>query len=130
MAGLKENIDVTNIYETLRYVDMKKHPQHVIPLLPAMVRTFPKLNGQLGVWLFTGERWGNIGLIKASEVLGKDGWPVVAAMKTMMPELMTRPEKEKRSAKEFQAAIDAVKKAIEAYEAKYGQVKAGQSTKA
>lgn len=45
----------------------------------------------------------------------------------MLPELMTRPEKEKRSAKEFQAAIEAVKKAIGAYESKYGQVKAGQS---
>jgi len=52
---------------------------------------------------------------------------ISAAMKTMLPELMTRPEKEKRSAKEFQAAIEAVKKAIGAYESKYGQVKAGQS---
>jgi hypothetical protein len=124
--GFKQNIDLNNIYETLRYVDMKKHPQNLIPLLPAMVRIFPKLNGQLGLWLFTGERWGNIGLIKASEVLGKDGWPVVAAMKTMLPELMTRPEKEKRSAKEFQAAIEAVKKAIAAHESKYGEVKLGQ----
>jgi hypothetical protein len=124
--GFKQNIDLNNIYETLRYIDMKKHPQHLIPLLPAMVRVFPKLNGQLGLWLFTGERWGNIGLIKASEVLGKDGWPVVAALKTMLPELMTRPAKEKRSAKEFQTAVEDVKKTIAAYEAKYGAVKAGQ----
>jgi len=123
--GFKRPIDLNNIFETLRYVDMKKHPEHVIPLLPAMVRIFPKLEGWPGIWLFTGARWGNIGLVKASAALGKDAKPVVAAMKTMLPELKTRPRADKRQTKQYKDTVAAVEKAIADYEARYGQVKVG-----
>ena len=118
--GFTQPIDLNNIFETLRYVDMKKHPEHAIPLLPAMVRIFPKLEGLPGIWLFTGARWGNIGLIKATGRLGKDARPIIAAMKTMLPELETRPKKDRRNAKQFTEIITTVKKTIADYEAKYG----------
>ena len=32
--GFKQPIDRNNIFETLRYVDMKKHPENAAPILP------------------------------------------------------------------------------------------------
>lgn len=119
--GFKQPIDLNNIFETLRYVDMKKHPEHVIPLLPAIVRIYPKLKDLPGVWVFTGARWGNIGLIKASQMLGKEGRPVVKAMKAMLPELQRRPGENRKRAKLYTETLESVKKAIADWEAKYGK---------
>ena len=101
---------------------MKKHPEHVIPILPAIERVFPLVSGQAGNWIFTGARWGNIGLIKAAAALGKDAGPVIASMKAMLPEIKNRSLKG-RDAKTYQTALDAVTKAIEDYEKQYGAVK-------
>lgn len=120
--GYKQPIDVNNIFETLRYIAMKKHPEHVIPILPAIQRVFPLVSGQAGNWIFTGAGWGNIGLIKAAAALGKDAGPVIASMKAMLPELKNRTQKG-RDAKTYQTTLDAVTKAIEAYEKQYGVVK-------
>jgi len=120
--GYKQSIDVNNIFETLRYIAMKKHPEHVIPILPAIQRVFPLVTGQAGNWVFTGAGWGNIGLIKAAAALGKDAGPVIASMKAMLPELKNRTQKG-RDAKTYQTTLDAVTKAIEAYEKQYGVVK-------
>ena len=61
--GYKQPIDVNNIFETMRYIDMKNHPEHVIAILPAIKRIFPLAKGQHSNWIFVGARWGNIGLI-------------------------------------------------------------------
>ena len=122
--GYKQSIDVNNIFETMRYIAMKKHPEHVIPILPSIERVFPLVSGQAGNWIFTGARWGNIGLIKAAAALGKDAGPVIASMKRMLPEIKNRSQKG-RDAKTYQAALDAVTKAIEDYEKQYGVVKLG-----
>ena len=36
--GFKQPIDRNNIFETLRDVDMKQHPENAIPLLPSIER--------------------------------------------------------------------------------------------
>ncbi len=125
--GFKQPIDTTNIYETLRYIDLKQHPENIIPLLPTMVRVFPKMEGSFALWLYTGEGWGNTGMIKAAEALGKNAGPVVAAMKAILPGLTARTDANKRNAEQLTKTIEAAKKAIEAYESKYGEVKAGQA---
>ena len=102
---------------------MKNHPEHVIPLLPAMERIFPKLQGLLAIWLFSGAGWGNIGLVKAAEALGEDAGPIIATMKALLPDLLTRPKTDMRRVKEFQKVQESVKKAIETHEKKYGVVK-------
>jgi len=119
--GYKQAIDINNIFETMRYIAMKKHPEHVIPILPAIERIFPLVSGQAGNWIFTGARWGNIGLIKAAAALGKDARPIIASMKVMLPEIKRRSLKG-RDAKTFQAVLEAVTEAIEDYETKYGVV--------
>lgn len=48
-------------------------------------------------------------------------------MKVTLPDLMTKPEKEERDAKNFIAAIKSVKKAIADSQAKDGEVKAGKA---
>jgi len=120
--GYKQPIDVNNIFETMRYIDMKNHPEHVIAILPAIERVFPQVTGQAGNWIFTGARWGNIGLVKAAAALGKDAGPIIASMKTMLPEIKSRSLKG-REAKTYQVAMKAVAKSIEDYETKYGAVR-------
>jgi len=121
--GHKQPIDVNNIFETLRYVDMRNHPEHVIPLLPAMERIFPKLRGGPAIWVFTGARWGNIGLVKAAAALDKDAAPVIASMKAMLPELEKKARIGDRDAKAYQETLETVTKAIAAFEKEHGVVK-------
>jgi hypothetical protein len=120
--GFKQPIDLNNIFETLRYVNMKKHPEHAIPLLPAIERIFPDLEALPASWTIIGARWGNIGLVKAAEMLGKDGRPFIATMKRIAPNLAGRDKKAKQgdTLKKAEAALQA---AIKAYENKYGVVK-------
>jgi hypothetical protein len=120
--GYKQPIDINNIFETMRYIDMKKHPEHVITILPAIERIFPLAKGQHANWIFVGAKWGNIGLVKAAEALGKDAGPIIASLKAMLPELKTRTLKG-RDAKNFKVGLEKVMKVIEDYEKKYGVVK-------
>ena len=120
--GFKQPIDENNIFETLRYINMKKNPEHAIPLLPAIERIYPKMDGLPAVWVIIGARWGNIGLAKASEMLGKDGKPFIATMKRIAPNLAGRPKTGKQGAS-YKQAEDTLKAAIKAYEDKYGVVK-------
>jgi hypothetical protein len=120
--GFKQPIDLNNIFETLRYINMKKNPEHAIPILPSIERVFPKLETLPAVWTLTGARWGNIGLVKAAEKLGKDGKPFIATMKRLAPNMALRCSGRNRSRElllKTKAAMDA---AIKAYEAKYGVV--------
>jgi hypothetical protein len=120
--GFEQPIDVNNIYETLRYVNLKKHPEHILPLLSAIERIYPDLSEDLAGWTIVGERWGNIGLAKAAERLGKDARPIVASMKRIQPNLESR-AKGGRKAAALQKALDALKESVKSYEAKYGEVK-------
>ena len=121
--GFKQPIDRNNIFETLRYVDMKKHPEHAIPLLPAIERIYPIMEPLPAMWTITGAGWGNIGLAKAAEKLGKDGRPFVESMKRLQPILEAKPAKGKQ-ADSYKKALDALKKAIQDWEAKHGAVAA------
>ncbi|MBT3199602.1 MAG: PDZ domain-containing protein [Phycisphaerales bacterium] len=120
--GFKQPIDLNNIFETLRYVNMKKNPAHAIGLLPAIERIFPKLESLPAYWTLTGARWGNIGLIKAAEKLGKDAKPFIATMKRLAPNVALRTQNGRR-AEMFKEAQTAMNAAIKAHEAKYGVVK-------
>jgi hypothetical protein len=101
---------------------MKKNPAHAIGLLPAIERIFPKLESLPAYWTLTGARWGNIGLIKAAEKLGKDAKPFIATMKRLAPNVALRTQNGRR-AEMFKEAQTAMNAAIKAHEAKYGVVK-------
>lgn len=120
--GFKKPIDLNNIFETLRYVNMKKNPEHAIPLLPAIERIYPDLEALLASWTIIGENWGNIGLVKAAEMLGKDGKPFIATMKRIAPNLASRSKTDKQG-EPLKKAEEALKAAIKAYEDTYGVVK-------
>jgi hypothetical protein len=120
--GFKQPIDRNNIFETLRYINMKKNPEHAIALLPAIERTYPSMASLPACWTIIGARWGNIGLAKAAEMLGKDGKPFIASMKRIAPNLASRSKTAKQGATLLKAET-ALKAAIKTYEAKYGVVK-------
>jgi len=101
---------------------MKKNPEHAIGLLPVIERVYPSLASLPACWTIIGARWGNIGLVKAAEKLGKDGRPFIATMKRIAPNLASRSKTAKHGATLLKAET-ALKAAIKAYEAKYGVVK-------
>ncbi len=119
--GFKQPVDLNNIFETMRYVNMKNRPEHVIPILPAIERIYPDLAPLPASWTVLGARWGNIGLAKAAERLGKDAGPIIASMKRIQPNLASR-SKTAKHGKTLQKAQEALEAAIKAYEEKYGEV--------
>ena len=119
--GFKQPVDLNNIFETMRYVDMKKRPEHVIPILPAIERIYPKLAPLPASWTIIGAGWGNIGLAKAAERLGKDAKPIIASMKRIYPNLASR-SKTAKHGETLKKAQDALEAAVKAYEDKYGKV--------
>lgn len=120
--GFKKPIDLNNIFETLRYIDMKRHPEHAIPLLPSIERIYPEMAPLPAMWTITGARWGNIGLAKAAEKLGKEGAPFVATMKRLRPYLEKVPKNVKQG-DSYQKALDLVNETVKAWEAEHGEVK-------
>jgi hypothetical protein len=122
-GGYKEHVYVNKIYEPLRYLDMKKHPEHAIPMLNSAQRVLKHLAGSQQVpWLFTGARWGNIGLVNCANQLGEDAKPIIAGLKAMLPDIekaATGRQKEK-----IEETLDTVKQCIADYETKYGTVAA------
>ncbi len=120
--GFKLPIDLNNIYETLRYVQMDKQPGNLIPLLPAIERIFPELNADLACWTIVGDRWGNSGMVKVAARLGKDARPIIASMKRLQPNMESRPTNTKQGPM-IQKALDTLKETVNAYEAKFGEVK-------
>ncbi len=119
--GFKRPVDMNNIFETLRYINMKKHPEHAIAILPAIERIYPSMEALPASWTILGARWGNIGLAKAAEMLGKDGKPFVASMKRIYPNLASRSKSAKHGTT-LKKAQDALEAAVKAWEAKYGKV--------
>ncbi|HOD80758.1 MAG: hypothetical protein BWX88_01197 [Planctomycetes bacterium ADurb.Bin126] len=122
--GFKQPIDLNNIYETLRYVNLQKAPENIIPLLGAIERIVPDLNDTMACWTIVGERWGNVGMAKAAQKLGNKAKPIVASMKRIQPNLEARLKnlrKGDKKAAEIQKALDTLREAVEAYEAKFGK---------
>lgn len=120
--GFKQPIDLNNIFETLRYIDMKKHPQNAIPFLPSIERTYPSMEALPASWTIIGARWGNIGLAKAATQLGKEGRPFIASMKRIQPNLEARCAKKDRQGATLQKALDSLKATVEEWERKFGKV--------
>lgn len=121
--GFKQPIDRNNIFETLRYVNMKKNPENAIALLPAIERVYPSLESLQASWTILGAKWGNIGLAKAAEQLGEDGKPFIASMKRIQPNLEARCAKKDRQGATLQKALDALNKAVKEWEEEFGKVK-------
>ena len=120
--GFKRPIDENNIFETLRYIDMKKHPEHAIALLPAIEYVYPDLEALPASWTIIGARWGNIGLAKAATQLGEDGRPFIATMKRLQPNLESRCATKDKQNATLQKALATLKEAVKTYEGKYGEV--------
>lgn len=117
--GFKQPIDRNNIFETLRYVDMQRHPENAILLLPAIESIYPIMEPLPAMWTIIGARWGNIGLAKAAEKLGKDGRPFVQSMKRIQPILEAKPKNGKHG-KSYTKALEVLKKAVKDWEEKHG----------
>lgn len=121
--GFKQPIDRNNIFETLRYIDMKKHPQNAIAFLPAIEGAYPTMGALPASWTILGARWGNIGLAKAAAQLGKDGKPFIASMKRIQPNLEARCNKKDHQGATLQKALITLKKTVEDWEKEFGEVK-------
>jgi len=119
--GFQQPIDRNNIFETLRYVNMKKNPEHAIPLLPAIERVYPSLEPLPASWTIVGARWGNIGLAKAATMLKEDGRPFIASMKRIHPNLAAR-DKSGKQGKFLVEAQTTLEETVEQWEATYGEV--------
>ena len=120
--GFHQPIDLNNIFETLRYINMKKNPEHAIPLLPAIERIYPNMPPLPATWTIIGARWGNIGLAKAAVRLKKDGRPFIATMKRIYPNLASRNKKGKQGESLIKAQA-ILEKTVKEWEAVYGKVK-------
>ena len=121
--GIRRAIDENNIFETLRYIDMKQHPEHAIQLLPTIERVYPDLEALPACWTIVGARWGNIGLAKAAEKLGKDGAPFIASMKRLRPDLEQRCEKRDRKEKDLRKALATLDETVARWEGEFGTVR-------
>jgi hypothetical protein len=123
--GFKQPIDRNNIFETLRYINMQKHPEHAIPLLPAIERIYPSMAALPASWTILGAGWGNIGLAKAAAQLGEDGKPFIASMKRIESNLEVRCAKKDHQGATLQKALDTLKKAVKDWEEEFGEVEVG-----
>jgi hypothetical protein len=121
--GFKQPIDLNNIFETLRYIDMQKHPENAIAFLPAIERTYPTMEALPASWTILGAGWGNIGLAKAAMILKEDGKPFIASMKRIQPNLESRCAKKDHQGATLQKALDALKKTVTDWEGEFGKVR-------
>lgn len=120
--GFQRPIDDNKIFETLRYVDMKKNPENAVPILPSIERVYPNLEPLPASWTVIGARWGNIGLANAAGLLGEEGRPFIESLKRIRPDLEARPKNTKQG-KELEAALERLDQVIEDYERQFGAVK-------
>ncbi|MGA0846802.1 MAG: HEAT repeat domain-containing protein, partial [Luteolibacter sp.] len=120
--GLHQAIDVNNIFESLRYVDMKKHPENAVPILPSIERVYPRLEPLPASWTVVGARWGNIGLANAAAILSNDGRPFVASLKRIRPDLEMMANSKHRQAKETQKALARLDEIVTSWESQFGEV--------
>jgi len=119
--GFQQPVDRNNIFETLRYIDMKKNPDHAILILPAIERVYPKLAPLPASWTIIGARWGNIGLAKAAIMLKEQGRPFIATMKRIRPNLAARDLNGKQGST-MRQALTTLDDTVKQWEAEYGEV--------
>ena len=74
--------------------------------------------GALSIWLFTGERWGNPGMLYCAKKLGKDAGPLIASFKRILPVIETK--KSGRQQKTIVEVMAKIEKAVVDYEEEYG----------
>ena len=122
IEGYKVNVYINKIYEPLRYINMKRHPEHVVGMLEPIQRITKVMRGQQCAWLLTGAKWGNIGLVNCANKMGKDATPVVATIKAIIPDIEKAATGGKKG-KMINEALDAARACVATYEAKYGTVK-------
>jgi hypothetical protein len=125
-SGYESPVDVNTIFEPLRYIDMQNHPEHAILMVPAAQRLMKNMDGLLVIWLFTGARWGNIGLVNAANKLGEDAKPIIAGLKAMRPDLDAKAKVNGRDKQALEDTLKKVDTCIADYEAKYGKVEAAK----
>jgi hypothetical protein len=101
---------------------MKSQPANAAPLLPAIERIYPELEALPASWTVSGDRWGDIGLARAAELLGEEGRPFVASLKRIRPDLEAR-SKTTKQGDTLQQALDRLEEVVKAYEDKFGEVK-------
>ena len=123
-SGYEAPVDVNTIFEPLRYIDMQNRPEHAILMVPAAQRLMKNMDGLQVIWLFTGARWGNIGLVNAASKLGEDAKPIIAGLKAMRPDLEAKAIG--RYKKEMEETLSKVDACIADYETKYGKVEAAK----
>ncbi len=119
--GIERSIDVNNTFETLRYIDMKRHPEHAEPFLPSIERIYPDLEPLPASWTVVGARWGNIGLAKAAELLGEDGRPFIESLKRIRPQLVAL-QKDRKQGKTTKDALERLDEVVTAWEQKFGTI--------
>jgi hypothetical protein len=125
-SGYKAPVDIGVVFEAFRSIDAKKHPENALLMVPAAQRLVKDMDGLLVIWLFTGDGWGNAGLINCANQLGEKAKPLVAGFKAMRPDLDA---KVKANGRDKQALEDILKKmdnCIADYETKYGKVEAAK----
>ena len=123
-SGYKAPVDEGVIFEAFRYIDAKKHPENAIPMVPAAQRLMKKMDGLQAIWLFTGDRWGNAGLVNCANQLGEKAEPIIAGLKAMRPDIEAKVTG--RNKKQMEEVLAKVDKTIADYEAKYGKVQAAK----
>lgn len=122
--GNERVIDVNNTFETLRYIDMQRHPENAVPFLPSIERIYPDLEPLPATWTVTGARWGNIGLAKAGEMLGEDGRPFIESLKRIRPQLEAMTKSRDKQARNTLQALARLDEVVKAWEGKFGGAKA------
>ena len=123
-SGYQAPVDVNAIFEPLRYMDANKHPEHILQMVPAAQRLMKNMDGLQVIWLFTGDRWGNAGLVNSANQLGEKAKPLIAGFKAMRPDIEAKVTG--RFKKEMEDILNKVDTCIADYEAKYGKVDAAK----
>lgn len=123
-SGYEAPVDEMEIFEALRYLDAKKHPEHILLMVPATQRLMKNLGGLHAIWLFTGDRWNNPGLVNCANQLGEKAKPIIAGLKAMRPDIEAQVTG--RYKKEMEDVLKKVDTCIADYETKYGKVEAAK----
>jgi hypothetical protein len=123
-SGYKAPVDIGVVFEAFRSIDAQKHPENALLMVPAAQRLVKDMDGLLVIWLFTGDRWGNAGLINCANQLGEKAKPLIAGFKAMRPDI------EAQGAGRFKAQMEDILKKMDTciadYESKYGKVEAAR----
>ncbi|MFZ9937292.1 MAG: DUF6288 domain-containing protein [Luteolibacter sp.] len=121
-SGYKAPIDEGVIFEAFRFIDAKKRPENALLMVPAAQRLMKNMDGLQAIWLFTGDRWGNAGLLNCANQLGEKAKPIIAGFKAMRPDIEAKVTGRHKA--QMEDVLKKVDSCIADYEAKYGRVEA------